>query len=213
MLLGSGRGRQRAGPHRVFAECEGPAGGPGRRLPGDPRIELRGERGQVVGLDTARGLGLGVAEVELRQALGAMSVEQALAERRIHESAPDDSLKLFIERGGEAELPALMISAAVPTFAHLGGPRWLGLIGVLAGGTLVLLDRWYPGWKVSVNGEPAELLRANGVFRAASIPAGQSDVEFRYAPMSLAIGGLSSALGLAGCLGLSWWSRREERRA
>lgn len=80
-------------------------------------------------------------------------------------------------------------------------------------GTLVLLDRWYPGWKVSVNGEPAQLLRANGVFRAVSIPAGQSDVEFRYAPTSLLIGGLSSALGLAGCLGLFWWSRREEDRS
>ncbi|MDX1577679.1 MAG: YfhO family protein, partial [Gemmatimonadota bacterium] len=76
--------------------------------------------------------------------------------------------------------------------------------------TLVLMDRWYPGWKVTVDGEPAELLRANGVFRAVSIPAGQSDVEFRYAPMSLAIGGLSSALGLAGCVGLFWWSRRRE---
>lgn len=77
--------------------------------------------------------------------------------------------------------------------------------------TLVLLDRWYPGWRVTVDGQPAELLRANGVFRAVSIPAGQSDVEFRYAPVSLAIGGLSSALGLAGCLGLVWWSRRKGR--
>ena len=77
-------------------------------------------------------------------------------------------------------------------------------------GTLVLLDRWYPGWTATVDGEPAEVLRANGVFRAVRIPAGQSDVEFRYAPVSLAIGGLSSALGLAGCLGLFWWSRREE---
>lgn len=77
-------------------------------------------------------------------------------------------------------------------------------------GTLVLLDRWYPGWEVTVNGRPADLLRANGAFRAVSIPGGQADVEFRYAPASLAIGGLATALGLAACLGLAWWSRRRE---
>lgn len=77
-------------------------------------------------------------------------------------------------------------------------------------GTLVLLDRWYPGWKVTVNGEAGEILRANGVFRAVRVPAGQADVEFSYAPASLAIGGLSTALGLVACLGLLWWSRRRE---
>lgn len=76
---------------------------------------------------------------------------------------------------------------------------------------LVLLDRWYPGWKVTVNGEPARMLRANGVFRAVEIPAGQADVEFVYAPRSLVMGGWASALGVAACL--LFWGRQRRREA
>ena len=77
---------------------------------------------------------------------------------------------------------------------------------------LVLLDRWYPGWKVTVNGEPTDLLRANGVFRAVEVPAGQADVEFAYAPGSLVIGGWMSALGVTICLLSWWWLRRRVAR-
>jgi hypothetical protein len=78
---------------------------------------------------------------------------------------------------------------------------------------LVLLDRWYPGWKVTVNGEPTDLLRANGAFRAVEVPAGQADVEFAYAPGSLMIGGSMSALGITICLLSWWWLRRRVARA
>lgn len=78
---------------------------------------------------------------------------------------------------------------------------------------LVLLDRWYPGWKATVNGEPARILRANGVFRAVEIPAGQADVEFVYAPRSLVIGGWASAFGVVTCLLLWGWLRRREARS
>jgi len=77
---------------------------------------------------------------------------------------------------------------------------------------LVLLDRWYPGWKATVDGEPIPVLRANGVFRAVEIPSGEADVEFVYAPASLAIGGWMSALGVTLSL-LAWgWLRRREAR-
>ena len=74
---------------------------------------------------------------------------------------------------------------------------------------LVLLDRWYPGWKVTVNGAEATILRANGAFRAVEIPAGESDVEFRYAPSSVRIGGAISGLGLAAFIFLIGFSRRK----
>lgn len=77
-----------------------------------------------------------------------------------------------------------------------------------APGVLVLLDRWYPGWEVTVNGRPAILRRANGVFRAVEIPAGQADVEFRFRPASLRIGAWLTALGLLVSVGLLWRGRR-----
>lgn len=75
-------------------------------------------------------------------------------------------------------------------------------------GVLVLLDRWYPGWRVQVDGEPASLLRANGVFRAVRIPAGEADVEFAFVPRSLRTGSWMTGLGIVGWLLLLWRERR-----
>jgi hypothetical protein len=71
-------------------------------------------------------------------------------------------------------------------------------------GFVVLLDSHDPGWRVSVDGQPAELLRANVAFRAVAVPAGEHAVEFVYRPASLraglalscaaAVGGLAFAL-------------------
>jgi len=59
-------------------------------------------------------------------------------------------------------------------------------------GWLVLADTHYPGWTTFLDGDPIELFRANGSFRAVSVPAGDHQVEFTYSPRSFSIGlGLS----------------------
>ncbi|HEX4384262.1 MAG TPA: hypothetical protein VH083_14980 [Myxococcales bacterium] len=56
-------------------------------------------------------------------------------------------------------------------------------------GYLLLLDTWYPGWHVEVDGQPAEVRRADYAFRAVYIPkAGHSKVRFDYRPWSRALG-------------------------
>ncbi len=47
---------------------------------------------------------------------------------------------------------------------------------------LVLADAWHPGWRAMVNDEPAPIWRANLVFRAVRVPAGESTVSFVFAP-------------------------------
>jgi hypothetical protein len=47
---------------------------------------------------------------------------------------------------------------------------------------LVLADADYPGWTALVNGQPAPVLRADGMFRAVAIPAGESRIVFAYQP-------------------------------
>lgn len=49
-----------------------------------------------------------------------------------------------------------------------------------ADGLLVVSDVWYPHWKVTVDGEPVDLLRANYVLRAVAVPAGEHSVEFHF---------------------------------
>ncbi|MCW5558954.1 MAG: hypothetical protein KIT22_14130, partial [Verrucomicrobiae bacterium] len=51
-----------------------------------------------------------------------------------------------------------------------------------APGVVLLNERWDPGWRVSVDGSPGTLLRANHLMRAVAVPSGAHAVEFAYAP-------------------------------
>ena len=78
-----------------------------------------------------------------------------------------------------------------------------------SGGWLVMQDAWYPGWKATVNGEDAELVRADHAFRAVRIPAGDSvTVRTVFEPWSHRLGLLATVLGLLGAVALQ---RRRSR--
>ncbi|SDF79853.1 hypothetical protein [Bosea robiniae] len=51
------------------------------------------------------------------------------------------------------------------------------------GGYLVLNDVWHHWWQVEIDGKPAELLRANVLFRAVVVPPGKSTVRFVFRPL------------------------------
>ncbi len=55
-------------------------------------------------------------------------------------------------------------------------------------GYLVLSDTYYPGWRVYVDGEEREILRANYAFRAVPLESGQHTVLFKYDPLSFKMG-------------------------
>lgn len=73
---------------------------------------------------------------------------------------------------------------------------------------LVLNDTFAPGWKATVDGRRAPILRANALVRTVVVPAGRHSVEFAYAPLSLRLGlAISSAALLVVC-GLVFSRRR-----
>ncbi len=81
-------------------------------------------------------------------------------------------------------------------------------------GLLVLTDSYYPGWRAFVDGEPARILRANGLHRGVRLPPGRHRVVFEYAPSSLrrgAVVSLASAILLA-AVGLFLGFGRPPRR-
>jgi hypothetical protein len=49
-----------------------------------------------------------------------------------------------------------------------------------AGGFLRVGARWDRGWSATVNGRPAEVFRADGVFRGVVVPPGRHTVTFSY---------------------------------
>ncbi len=63
------------------------------------------------------------------------------------------------------------------------------------GGWVVLHDIYHPWWRVSIDGAPAELLRANVLFRAVHVPPGQHTVRFSFHPVEGALRTLSARLG------------------
>ncbi|MCA8980286.1 MAG: YfhO family protein [Planctomycetes bacterium] len=73
------------------------------------------------------------------------------------------------------------------------------------GGWLVVREAWYPGWRATVSGEPAEVLRVDHAFRAVRVPGGDVEVEFVYRPVSFRRGLWISALSLL--VALASWLR------
>ena len=61
---------------------------------------------------------------------------------------------------------------------------------------VVLTDAYYPGWRAQANGNEIPIYRANSVFRAVELPAGEHRVEFSYRPTSLYIGAAITALSV-----------------
>ena len=66
-------------------------------------------------------------------------------------------------------------------------------------GWLLLSDVWYPGWRAEIDGEPTDILRANYLFRAIALDAGEHEVVFEYDPLSFRLG---MAISLAGWVGI-----------
>jgi hypothetical protein len=57
-----------------------------------------------------------------------------------------------------------------------------------AQGILVLLDTWFPGWKVEVDGTPGHIFRANYFYRGVKLNAGRHKIEFSYTPEGFHLG-------------------------
>jgi hypothetical protein len=67
-----------------------------------------------------------------------------------------------------------------------------------AAGVLVLSEVYYPGWTASVDGERAEIYRANGLLRAIPIQEGTHRVVVRYLPNSVRWGAALTVLTFLG---------------
>jgi hypothetical protein len=67
-------------------------------------------------------------------------------------------------------------------------------------GVLVLSENYFPGWRVYVDEQPAQLLRVNYNLRGVALAPGEHAVSFVYRPRSVLIGAMVSLLTLIGLL-------------
>jgi uncharacterized membrane protein YfhO len=52
----------------------------------------------------------------------------------------------------------------------------------------VFSEIYYPGWKATIDGQEASIIRANYILRAIEIPAGKHTVEMRFEPKPYVVG-------------------------
>ncbi len=77
---------------------------------------------------------------------------------------------------------------------------------------LVTSDAYYPGWRVTVNGSPASLLRADYALRGVAVPAGQHIVRFIFRPESLHNGLMISSASLLALISFATLIRRRRTK-
>jgi uncharacterized membrane protein YfhO len=53
------------------------------------------------------------------------------------------------------------------------------------GGLVVFSEVYYPGWTATIDGQPAEVGRANYVLRALNVPSGKHEVVLTFKPQSI----------------------------
>jgi hypothetical protein len=58
----------------------------------------------------------------------------------------------------------------------------------------MIRSAWYPGWTVTVNGQPADLVRADSVFKAVVLKPGRNEVVFTYKSTYFRLGLLVSVI-------------------
>jgi hypothetical protein len=137
---------------------------------------------------------------------------------------PDDALQLVqtgLSNTGQVvledvELEPLARSSCPDGEAQIvsaGANKVVVQVNAPLDGWLVLNDVWYPGWTARLDGQKTEFYKADYLFRAVPVMAGEHQVMFIYRPMSFYIGvGLSAAAWIF--LSVSWlrFSNREVRR-
>jgi hypothetical protein len=109
-----------------------------------------------------------------------------------------------------AQLPGGRSGASESVNVHYKGPQRVELEARLdRPGLVVLADVDYPGWRLSIDGRPAAILRVNGLMRGAMVGEGKHRLVYTYEPLSVRVGLIITAAGLA--VAMLLWLRGRRR--
>ena len=164
-----------------FVDSFVPAETPDEEIALIDSVDLR--RTAVIGADFAAA-SAGFAKTAAANAIGSSVKESA-------EEPVEGFAENFIE--GSAELPAdglatdfIRMTSYAPNELHY-------LYSASAARTAIFSEIYYPdGWTATVDGAPLDLFRADWIFRAANLPAGEHDIVMRFEPKAYSIGAKAS---------------------
>jgi hypothetical protein len=104
---------------------------------------------------------------------GSQALQALLTDRRL-----DVSQTAVLEKAPSIEPVSREGAAATITEYRLNEIRVQASVPSPA--LMVMGEIYYPSWQVEVDGQPGEIIRANHILRAVSLPAGEHDIVFRY---------------------------------
>jgi len=131
------------------------------------------------------------------------SLEEAL--QRIKNGAINAATTAVLENPPDDVIESLPAESRPATTVAIARYRFNTVdLGVTAEqpGIVVLCDVMYPGWRAYVDGQPAPILKADGIFRGVKVPAGEHRVSFRFEPQPLRRGMMLMGAGAAIMLAL-----------
>jgi hypothetical protein len=125
----------------------------------------------------------------------------------VHASTdPEETLRLLVSPDFDPRREAVLAAAAVrPVPAGFQGAaslttrdadRLVVETDATHDAVLVVVEAYADGWRATVDGAPAPVFRANGLFRGVEVPAGRHTVELAYRPKAVTWGLALGALGL-----------------
>lgn len=114
---------------------------------------------------------------------------RALAWVEADETTKADLLSHYLTRAATDPNEAPVFTRYEPQHVELD-------VNMVHPGILVLADVYYPGWQLTIDGKPAEILRVNRVMRGAAVPSGKHHLVYRFDPQSFRVGKILSGLGL-----------------
>ena len=80
-------------------------------------------------------------------------------------------------------------------------------------GVVVFSEIYYPGWQVTIDGQPVDIARADYILRAINVPAGEHTIEMWFDPQSIqvteSIAYAALTLLLIGVMVLAWTQRNK----
>ena len=94
----------------------------------------------------------------------------------------DPALQVLVSEAVSGMTPATNATPAEATITSYAPKRITVKTRSAAPGILLLNDRWHPDWKVTIDGQPTALLRANFLMRGVPVAAGEHTVEYRFDP-------------------------------
>jgi hypothetical protein len=105
------------------------------------------------------------------------------------EKAQFQELAPYLPRGSPSPSESVQVSYSSPQRVEIDA-------ALDAAGLVVLADVYYPGWELTIDGEPAPIYRVNRIMRGAAVPAGKHHLVYTYSPSSFRVGRMISVAGL-----------------